>query len=105
MTQEYGQPGAQVNAPREMNALAIASFVLAIVGLCSPVGILGLILGYVAKSQIRARDNAGSGLATAAIILGWISIIAFAAFIIALAVGGWDTWMDRMDEYKEDNNY
>lgn len=102
MTQEYGQPGAQVSAPREMNALAIAAFVLGIVGMCSPLGILGLILGYVAKSQIKSRNNAGSGLATTAIILGWISIIAFAAFVIALAVGGWDTWMDRMDEYKND---
>lgn len=104
MTQEYGQPGAPVNVPREMNGLAIASFVLAIVGLCSPLGILGLILGYVAKSQIKSRNNSGNGLATAAIVLGWISIIAFAAFIIALAVGGWDAWTDRMDEYKDDYN-
>jgi hypothetical protein len=103
MTQEYG-PGAQVTTPREMNSMAIAAFVLAIVGLCSPLGILGLILGYVAKSQIKARNNSGSGLATTAIILGWISIIAVAAFVIALALGGWDTWTDRMDEYKDEYN-
>jgi uncharacterized membrane protein len=105
MTQDYG-PGAQVNMPREMNGLAIAAFVLAIVGLCSPLGILGLILGYVAKSQIKARNMAGGGLATTAIILGWIAILAFVVFIVVLFVaGGWDTWTDRWDEYKKDNDY
>ncbi|MFG3340004.1 DUF4190 domain-containing protein [Glycomyces sp. NPDC048151] len=105
MTQDYG-PGAQVSVPREMNGLAIAAFVLAIVGLCSPLGVLGLILGYVAKSQIKARNMAGSGLATAAIVLGWIAILAFVALIIAFFVaGGWETWMDRWDEYKKDNGY
>ncbi|MEU5153067.1 DUF4190 domain-containing protein [Glycomyces sp. NPDC021274] len=103
MTQEYG-PGAPVDMPREMNGLAIGAFVLSIVGLCSPLGILALILGYVAKSQIKSRNNSGSGLATTAIILGWISILAVVAFIVALAVGGWDTWTDRMDEYKNDYN-
>ncbi|GAA2124429.1 DUF4190 domain-containing protein [Glycomyces algeriensis] len=101
MTQEYG-PGAQVNMPREMNGLAIGAFVLSIVGLCSPLGILALILGYVAKSQIKSRNNSGSGLATTAIILGWLSIIVILAFVVALAVGGWDTWSDRMEDYKND---
>jgi hypothetical protein len=102
MTQDYG-PGAQVTVPREMNSLAIAAFVLAIVGLCSPLGILALILGYVAKSQIKARNNAGGGLATTAIILGWITILAVIAFVIALiAAGGWDTWQDRWHDYKDE---
>jgi hypothetical protein len=104
MTQEYG-PGAQVNMPREMNGLAIGAFVLAIVGLCSPLGILALILGYVAKSQIKSRNNSGSGLATTAIILGWLSVIVVLAFVVALAVGGWDTWSDRMEDYKNDYDY
>lgn len=103
MTQEYGQPAAQVNVPREMNGLAIGAFVLAVVGLCWPMGIIGLILGYVAKGQIRSRNNSGSGLATAAIVLGWITVIAFVVFAIALALGG-DTWMDRMEDYKDDYN-
>lgn len=104
MTQDYG-PGAPVSVPREMNGLAIASFVLAIVGFCSPLGILALILGYVAKGQIKSRNNSGGGLATAAIVLGWITLLALAAFVVALVLGGWDTWMDRWDEYKRDNGY
>jgi hypothetical protein len=104
MTQEYGQPGAPARAPREMNGLAIAAFVLAIVGWCSPIGILGLILGYVAKGQIVRRNNSGEGLAKAAIILGWISIIAFILLIVLGIVGGvfanWDDWQqDWNDKY------
>ncbi|MEU6860151.1 DUF4190 domain-containing protein [Glycomyces sp. NPDC046736] len=98
MTQDYGQPGAQVRAPREMNGLAIASFVVSLVGLCTPLGLLGLIFGYMAKSQIRARDNAGGGLATAGIVLGWISLIGFILLVIAAIWGGfanWDQWRDE----------
>jgi hypothetical protein len=102
MTHEYRQQGAPVDMPREMNGLAIGAFVVSLVGLCSPLGILGLILGYIAKRQIKSRNNSGNGLATAAIVLGWISVVAFIGFAIALAAGGWDAWMDRMDEYKDD---
>lgn len=98
MTQEHGQPGAPVYAAREMNGLAIAAFVVALVGLCSPLGVLGLIFGYVAKSQIKARDNSGGGLATAGIVLGWISLIGFIVLVIALAAGGWNSWMEWQDE-------
>jgi len=101
MTQNYEQPGAPVSAFREMNGLAIASFVVSLVGLCSPLGILGLIFGYVAKRQIRDRNNAGGGLATAGIILGWISLLGFIILIIALLAGGWASWEDwKDDNYK-----
>ncbi|MEU6247140.1 DUF4190 domain-containing protein [Glycomyces sp. NPDC047010] len=103
MTQEYGQAGAPARAPREMNGLAIGAFVLAIVGWCSPLGILGLILGYVAKGQITRRNNSGEGLAKAAIILGWISIAAFLLLIIGAIVGGvfanWDEWRQDWNEH------
>ena len=101
MTQQYDQPGAPVAQHREMNGLAIASFVVALVGLCSPLGILGLVFGYVAKSQIRKRDNSGSGLATAGIVLGWISLLAFIALIVVAAVGGFANWEDWKDEYDQ----
>lgn len=99
MTQQYDPPGAALAAPREMNGLAVAAFVLAIVGLCGPIGILGLILGYVAKGQIKQRNNSGEGLARAAIILGWISIILFLLLVVAGIVGGlsvnWEEWKDE----------
>jgi hypothetical protein len=97
MTQEYGQPGAPVSA-REMNGLAIASFVVSLVGLCSPLGIIGLILGYVAKGQIKSRNNSGSGLATAGIVLGWISLIVLIAIAVLLVAGGWERWGEWQDK-------
>lgn len=103
MAQEYGPPGAPVQTAREMNGLAIAAFVVALVGLCSPLGILGLIFGYIAKSQIKARNNSGGGLATAGIVLGWISVIGFIIIVIALIAGGWANWEDWKDEYRDNN--
>ncbi|HEX2145930.1 MAG TPA: DUF4190 domain-containing protein [Glycomyces sp.] len=105
MTQEHGQPGAAVGVPREMNGLAIASFVVALVGLCGPLGILGLIFGYVAKSQIKSRNNSGGGLATAGIILGWISVVAFILLIVLFAVGAVSGWMDDMNWDKDRIDY
>jgi peptidyl-prolyl cis-trans isomerase B (cyclophilin B) len=50
--------------------MAIAALVTAF--LCSP---LGIILGFVAKSQIRRTGQSGNGLATAAIVVGVVSIL------------------------------
>jgi hypothetical protein len=97
--QEHGQPGAPVYTAREMNGLAIASFVVSLVGLCSPLGILGLIFGYIAKGQIRTRNNSGGGLATAGIVLGWISLLAFIGIAVALIAGGWERWGEWQDKY------
>jgi hypothetical protein len=102
MTHAQGQPGAPVYATREMNGLAIASFVVSLIGLCSPLGIFGLIFGYVAKSQIKARNNSGSGLATAGIVLGWISLIAFIGLAIALVAGGFANWEEWRDDLKDE---
>ncbi|RRS00462.1 DUF4190 domain-containing protein [Glycomyces terrestris] len=105
MTQEYDQAGAPARLPREMNGLAIAAFVLAIVGWCSPIGILGLILGYVAKGQIARRNNSGEGLARAAIILGWISIIAFILLVVlGVAAGVFTDWDQWRDDWKDQYN-
>ncbi|MCC3765109.1 DUF4190 domain-containing protein [Glycomyces sp. TRM65418] len=100
MMQEPIPSGAPVYAAREMNGLAIGAFVVALIGLCSPLGILGLILGYVAKSQIKSRNNSGSGLATAAVVLGWISLLAFIGLLIALVAGGMANWTEWRDELK-----
>lgn len=101
MTQDYEQAGAPARLPREMNGLAIAAFVLAIVGVCSPIAILGLILGYVAKSQIKRRNNSGEGLAAAAIIIGWISIVLFILLVgLGIAAGTFADW----EQWKQDWN-
>lgn len=61
---------------RSTNGLAIASFILALVG----GSVLAVILGHVAKAQIAARGEAGEGLATAGLIIGYASLAVLAVF-------------------------
>ena len=53
--------------------------------------VIGLVLGYVAKREIRdsAGRQTGSGMATAGIVLGWIGVglaILLIGFVILAAV-------------------
>ncbi len=52
------------------NGLAIAALVTALF-----IPLVGIILGFVAKSQINKTGQGGSGLATAAIIISVISML------------------------------
>jgi hypothetical protein len=70
--------------------LAIASLLFGILGVTLfPVigGVIALITGYMARNQIREGRGAtgGQGLATAGIVLGWISI---GLLVIGLCCGG-----------------
>lgn len=62
----WGAPPAKSGT----NGMAIASLVTAF--LCSPVGI---VLGFVAKNQIKQTGQGGNGLATAGIVLGVVFIL------------------------------
>jgi hypothetical protein len=96
----YGAPNQQIYyqpaAPRT-NSTAVASMILSIVGLvlffCYGIGglpgLIGAILGHVAKRQIRERGEAGDGMAKAGIIMGWIAVglsVVILAIFIALIV-------------------
>jgi hypothetical protein len=110
--QAYGSPtypgypasGPPVSAPgygygypvvaRRTNGLAVASLVVSIVSLVILLGgpgIIGAIMGHVARRQIRQRGDDGDGMALAGIIVGWIGFaiaalfIAFFIFVIAAA--------------------
>ncbi|TQK71032.1 MULTISPECIES: DUF4190 domain-containing protein [unclassified Nocardioides] len=85
--QPYGQPVAPYGYPPTptTNGLAIASLVVSIISLTAclgATGIVGAILGHIAKGQIRQRNDQGGGLATAGIIIGWIG---FALFLLGVA--------------------
>jgi Domain of unknown function (DUF4190) len=87
----YGMPGygplPGYGYPRPTNTLAILSLVMAFV--FSPVG---LVLGIVARRQIRQTGEQGDGLALAGIIIGGIAtalaVLALVFFFIALASVG-----------------
>jgi hypothetical protein len=77
-------PGAFTTAtPRSnTNGLAIAAFIVAI----AVNGVVGLVLGYVARRQIDDRHEGGRGLAVAAIVIGWVEIGLGAVATVVLAV-------------------
>ena len=79
----YPPPPPYGYAPsRGTNGFAIAALVCAF--FCSP---LGLIFGFIARSQIRQTGEGGDGLALAGIIISAVSIaFAFIWFIFVASV-------------------
>ncbi|MEU8422360.1 DUF4190 domain-containing protein [Micromonospora sp. NPDC048835] len=80
-------PGYGYPQPPKTNGLAIAAFVLALIGFTSCITApIGAILGHVAQKQIRLSGEGGAGMAKAAIIVGWI-LTGFLVLIILFYVG------------------
>jgi hypothetical protein len=83
----YTTPGMPVG--QKNNGLAIASLVVSLAGVLllacygggGLVGLVGAILGHVAKRQIAQRGEGGGGMATAGIIIGWI-VLALGVLIL-----------------------
>jgi hypothetical protein len=93
-----GYPAYGYPAPAPTNGMAIGSMVVSIigaVGLCAYglggyLGIVGAILGHIARKQIRERGENGGGMATAGIVVGWIAtVIAVIATILIVIFFVW----------------
>ncbi len=91
----YGQPPVAYvpyPVPQRTNGLAMASMITSIASfaLCGGLpGIVGAILGHVARRQVRVTGEQGDGMALAGIIVGWAAfaisltlICAYIAFVI-----------------------
>ena len=86
----YGQPAYGGPQAAGTNGLAIAALVCSIFGFLYGIGaILGIVFGFIARSQIKQRGGQGNGLAIAGIVIGigWF-VLFFAAVALALVVGG-----------------
>jgi len=94
--QPYPPPVAP--APKK-NGLAIAAMICGICGFfCYGIpGIVGLILGLVAKKKIKQNGEGGSGFATAGIVCGAIAIALWALVITAIVLG--ITWTANNTPY------
>jgi len=82
-----GYPPYEV-AGRRTNGFAVASLVCAIAGFLFFVpAILGIVFGFVARSQIRQSGGtqAGDGLAVAGIIVGFAWVVLFVIVLIVSA--------------------
>jgi len=63
---------AQQSAPTEKwNVLSIVAFVLSLVGF----NIIAIVLGFIGLSQVKKTGERGRGLALAAVIIGFVSIV------------------------------
>jgi hypothetical protein len=78
-------------APPHTSGLAIASLVLGLIGwmLCGVGSVIAIVLGYIARNQIKQSwgRETGSGMATAGIILGFIGLALWMALFIAGLLG------------------
>jgi hypothetical protein len=68
-----------------------------VLGLClwgigGLLGVVGAILGHVARRRIRATGAGGAGMALAGIIVGWVlaglAALAVAGLVVAFLVSG-----------------
>ncbi|MFT4395470.1 DUF4190 domain-containing protein [Gordonia lacunae] len=73
----------QSGAGPRVNRMALWALALSILGITF---IVGLVLGYRARTQIRQRREAGLPFATAAIWVGWAYL---GVFVFGLVVYGW----------------
>ena len=66
------------------NGLAIGSLVLSLLGLFCGIGsIVGVILGFIARGQIKRTGQGGDGMALAGIVIG------IATLVISIGVYVW----------------
>lgn len=84
-------PPTPETADQEVSALAIGSLIASILGLTAlpTVGsLIGLVLGYIARREIRSTERlTGEGYARAGIILGWIGVIlGILAFLLVILI-------------------
>ena len=90
----YPSHGASWAVPPRTNGLAVASLVCACAGIIPFLfgipSVLGIVFGFVARSQIRNAHGAqgGAGLALAGIIVGFSLIGLFILAVVLIAVFG-----------------
>jgi len=85
----YGQSPYGAPAPQGTNTKAIWALVLGILGVlcCSPLGIVALILGRSAQTEIAQTGQGGQGMAKAGFILGIVGIVFMVIAAILFATG------------------
>ena len=91
--QYAGGPGYVYQQLPPTNVLAIVGMCASIFGVISSVfigGIAGIIMGHIARKQIKERGERGDGMAVAALWVGYIGTILwilFWVFMILLYLG------------------
>ncbi|MEW2519823.1 DUF1707 and DUF4190 domain-containing protein [Actinacidiphila alni] len=81
----YGYP-----PPPKTNGAAVGALVCSLVGGFSfGLGSVGaVVLGHVAKKQIKERGDQGDGMATGGLVIGYLGVAFWILFWVLSAVGG-----------------
>jgi hypothetical protein len=84
------QPSGYYPAPQQpTNGLAGGSLACAIVGLMMPLLLIpGVIMGHIARDQIRRGNQRGDGLAIAGLVIGYLGAAFWALIIVIAATHG-----------------
>lgn len=75
----YGQPVVMQSRSVGTNVFAILALVFGLLG-----GVLGIVFGHIALSQIRRTGEEGRALAIAGLVLGYLFLVGWLFFVIAL---------------------
>ncbi|MEU6175134.1 DUF1707 and DUF4190 domain-containing protein [Streptantibioticus parmotrematis] len=74
---------------RPTNGLAVASLLCGLGGLFLVVPTVpAIVLGHVARGQVHQRKEAGEGMATTGLVLGWLGAVFWTLVIIVSVAGG-----------------
>jgi Domain of unknown function (DUF1707)/Domain of unknown function (DUF4190) len=78
-----------VTSAAKTNGLALASLACGLAQLIvgPPVAIPAIVLGHIARRQIKRTGEQGAGLALAGLILGWATVILAIVLIVAMSAG------------------
>jgi hypothetical protein len=74
--------------PQRTNSLAVGSLICGIgqIFVWTPASIAAVIMGHIARRQIRQTGEAGDGMAVAGLVLGWIGIALTLLFVFIIIV-------------------
>jgi len=86
----YPPPGGYYPVPQQpTNGLAGASLVCSVIGLLMPFLLIpGVVMGHVARDQIRASGQRGAGMALAGLVIGYLGAAFWALAIVIAAAHG-----------------
>lgn len=72
------------------NGMAAGSLACSLAGMVFPLMLVpGIVLGHVAREQIRGTDQRGDGFAIAGLVLGYVGLALWALIITLLVNGAW----------------
>ncbi|MBY6411892.1 DUF4190 domain-containing protein [Rhodococcus sp. BP-252] len=85
--QQGPYPGYRFQPPRRTNTMAIGALICGVFGLFTGIaGVVAVVLGHIARNQIKRTGEQGAGIALAGLILGYLSVVLLAVAVTVYAL-------------------